>query len=110
MLQHQRQPEYTEAVQQHKIIVNSYWLLACVETKHMLPVDDLVGQWLSHTSCFRFVLAIQAFACVQFLILSVYLQLHCPFSSSKIQGASGMASLQGTFICGSLVVHVPVSE
>ncbi len=61
MLQHQRQPEYTEAVQQHKIIVNSYWLLACVEAKRMLPVDDLVGQWLSRTFCFSFVLAVQAF-------------------------------------------------
>ncbi len=48
--------------------------------------------------------------CVQFLNISMYLQLHCPFLSSKIQGASGMASLQGTFICGSLVVHLPVSE
>jgi hypothetical protein len=47
VLQHQRQPEYTEAAQQHKIIVNPYWLLACVEAKRMLPVDDLVGQWPS---------------------------------------------------------------
>ncbi len=43
VLQHQRQPEYTMAVQQHKIIINSYWLLACVEAKRTLPVDDLVG-------------------------------------------------------------------
>ena len=61
VLQHQQQPEYTEAVQQHKTVVNSYWLLACVEAKRMLPVDDLVGQWLSHISCFSFVLAVHAF-------------------------------------------------
>lgn len=61
VLQHQRQPEYTEAVQQHKIIINSYWLLACVEAKRTLPVDDLVGQRPSHISCFSFVLAVQAF-------------------------------------------------
>ena len=46
--------------------------------------------------------------CVQFLNISVYLQLHCPFLGSKIQGASGMAILQGTFICGSLAVYAPV--
>ena len=61
VLQHQRQPEYTEAVQQQKIIVNSYWLLACVEAKRMLPIDDLVGQWLPHISCSSFVHAAQAF-------------------------------------------------
>lgn len=44
ILQHQQQPQHTEAVQQHKITVNSYWLLACVEAKRMLPVNDLVGQ------------------------------------------------------------------
>ncbi len=60
-------------MQQQKTVVNSYWLLACVEAKHVLPVDDLVGQWLSHISCFSFALAIQAFVlCAVLKHLSVF--------------------------------------
>lgn len=43
VLQHQKQSVYSLAVQQHKTTVNSYWLLACVEAKRLLPVSDPVS-------------------------------------------------------------------
>ena len=42
VLQHQQQAVYAEAVQQQKILVSHFWVLACAQAQRMLPISNPV--------------------------------------------------------------------
>ena len=91
MLQHQQQPAYTEAVQQQKIVVSNYWVLACDEAKRMLPVNHPVSfDSLKVLPC-----SVQPVCHMADSKVLLSVQLHCPFPSAEIMGATSKTIIMG---------------